>query len=586
MNNAWIRRDNFVNNTVDSCAFSTSYYSPAGTANDFMWTPLINLPEYCELSWRAMTSDGAYQDGYEVRIMTVPPTGAIGDIGNQLTNSTLLFSTSAEASSWTTRKVKLDTWARQSVYIGFRNNSLDKFLLMIDNIKVEVVINSDAQVLYNQQYEYAQYPLSQVANLPLGGTIRNLGLQPLTHVSLRAEVYNSSGALVHAQTSAPVTSLSYFASTNYVLSDWTPPATGQYTIKYFPLHDSVDMVHSNDTLYSYIYISDSVYARDNGIIVGGLGIGLGNGFLGQAFTLNNTADLQSVTISYNRGYTGRKYGLVVWDLNTAGVPNTIIAATDTLLYTDDNAFIDTVPIYGGKKKLTPGTYVITAIEFDSTISVSQTDGVFTPGKLWVQFTGQSWANLETFGVQFGRSFYIRMNISSQSLVPLKLVSFTGHPSPEGNELEWVVDGQENIKAYDIERSVNGTAFKKIGTVTANKQLSWHYDFTDRETLYGVAYYRLKIVEDNQVTYSKMIRIQSSANATLSIAPNPVKQTFTLQSNNQQLLNTEFRVFNNNGQSIKRFRITSLPLSVDTQTWLPGTYFLQLYDNSILKIMKQ
>src|SRR5688572_18823111 len=41
VNEAWERREDFGLNVTDSCAFSTSYYSPVGPADDWMWTPLI-----------------------------------------------------------------------------------------------------------------------------------------------------------------------------------------------------------------------------------------------------------------------------------------------------------------------------------------------------------------------------------------------------------------------------------------------------------------------------------------------------------------------------------------------------------------
>src|SRR3954470_11622787 len=41
INEAWERREDFGSNVADSMAFSTSWYSPVGAANDFMWTPMI-----------------------------------------------------------------------------------------------------------------------------------------------------------------------------------------------------------------------------------------------------------------------------------------------------------------------------------------------------------------------------------------------------------------------------------------------------------------------------------------------------------------------------------------------------------------
>jgi hypothetical protein len=119
-------------------AISTSWYIPAGAANDFMWTPAIELVgTNLTLTWNAVAYDVDFADGYEVRIMTVEPTGGTGDIGNQLTNSELLLTVPAENPDWTPRTLNLTDYAGQTVYIGFRNNSVDQFVLAIDDIVVQ-----------------------------------------------------------------------------------------------------------------------------------------------------------------------------------------------------------------------------------------------------------------------------------------------------------------------------------------------------------------------------------------------------------------------------------------------------------------
>lgn len=138
VNEAWERREDFSFNVADSAAFSTSWYNPVGTANDWMWTPAIGVLANSTLSWNAVTYDPLFRDGYEVRVMVSPdiPTGGTGVIGNQITNSTVVFSIAEENTTWTARNISLAAYAGQTVYIGFRNNSNDKFLLLIDDISV------------------------------------------------------------------------------------------------------------------------------------------------------------------------------------------------------------------------------------------------------------------------------------------------------------------------------------------------------------------------------------------------------------------------------------------------------------------
>ncbi len=138
INNAWVRRENLFTPT-DSCAYSSSYGVPVRQADDWMWTPAITLPDRATaLRWRARTSDPLYRDGYEVRIMVAPnePTGGTGSIGNQVTASTVLFSTTGEDPNWVTRTVSLESYAGKTVYIAYRNNSTDKFILFVDDVTV------------------------------------------------------------------------------------------------------------------------------------------------------------------------------------------------------------------------------------------------------------------------------------------------------------------------------------------------------------------------------------------------------------------------------------------------------------------
>ncbi len=139
VNDAWERREDFAYNVGDSAAFSTSWYSPVGAADDWMWTPPITLGGTPTLSWNAIAYDPSFQDGYEVRIMVAPdvPTGSTGSLGNMVINSTVLATIAAENSTWTPRSVDLTAYTGQTVRIAFRNNSNDKFLLLIDDILIE-----------------------------------------------------------------------------------------------------------------------------------------------------------------------------------------------------------------------------------------------------------------------------------------------------------------------------------------------------------------------------------------------------------------------------------------------------------------
>lgn len=476
VNEAWERREDFANNVADSAAFSTSWYTPVGASDDWMWTPLIGpLPANCVLKWNAVTYDASYPDGYSVRIMTStqgPPTGGTGVLGNQVTNSTQVFTVNAENTTWTARQVSLSAYAGQSIYIAFRNTSNDKFLLLIDDITVEVQNNIDAQMQFaDTATQYTLMPATQTTPLTFAGTIRNLGINTLNNVSAHVNVFNGT-TNVYSANSASTLTLAPNATTNFTIPSFTPSATGIYTVQFIANQTTgTDQQHNNDTLYQYFAVVDSTYARDDGTVTGGLGIGAGNGgYLGQSFDVPNNDLLTSIGIFVTTGYTGRPLGLAVWS-TVAGTPNAIVAVTDTIIYPDDSARYYTIPMHGGPFSITPGEYTVTAIEFnaDSTIQVGTTASVFTANKQWIfwpTIPGGVWANVEDFGPQYAKPFVIRPNFGDVCLNNTAVATATQASCiscPDGSATV-AVSGNQGTTTYSWSPS-GGNAATATGLLT-------------------------------------------------------------------------------------------------------------------------
>ncbi len=583
VNEAWERREDFAQDVTDSCAFSTSWYNPAGTSNDWMWTPGITLPAFgsIELTWEAKAYDPLYPDGYEVRIMTVPPTGGTGVLGNQIANSTVLFSTPAENTSWVTRTVNLNAYFGQTVYIGFRNNSSDQFILLIDDIKVEALNPYDAGVTAGQTYEYTQTPLSQ-ASISLGGTISNVGSNALTNVNLHADIYNSANTLVYSGSSTAVPSIVAAGNAVFAMTPYTALMADIYTIKYYHTQTETDPNTGNDTLTQTITISDQVFARDNGLITGNLGIGAGNGgYLGQSFTLTAPAYLYSITTQYNAGYLNENYASVIWNTDGAGVPTTILASTDTLQYPNTNPLLATVPISGGTIFLPAGTYVVTAIEFDSTISLAMTSDIFTAGKMWVNWPTTpfgGWANVEAFGAAFASPYFLRMNLGS-TLIPLasEALVLKGKAGADANELTWTnnedADGEYT---YTLENSADLKTWRAVTTVTSGgKKEMKSFTYTDRNNISAKNYYRINVSDkDNKLKYSNMVTLLNTGKGTLvEIYPNPAKTEFTVNTNNYK--NVMLSLYDIQGKVVLSRELTEAVTGISLKGIGTGVYQVRL-----------
>ena len=124
-------------NTV---AASTSFYSPAGSASDWMVLPMLELPDdpaSCQLFWRSRSAYDTYKDGYVVLLSEqtqISPEQLIKDDNSWKT--ILQVPNSQNPASWKTFFANLSEYAGKKVYIAFVNNTYDGWMLFLDDITV------------------------------------------------------------------------------------------------------------------------------------------------------------------------------------------------------------------------------------------------------------------------------------------------------------------------------------------------------------------------------------------------------------------------------------------------------------------
>jgi Secretion system C-terminal sorting domain len=114
-----------------------------------------------------------------------------------------------------------------------------------------------------------------------------------------------------------------------------------------------------------------------------------------------------------------------------------------------------------------------------------------------------------------------------SLLPVKLNSFSGYELNKQVNLDWETASEINSDVFIIERSNDGNSFTAIGEIKAanNSSIAVNYTCTDKYPLNGKNYYRLKMVDkDGYFEYSKVVVINILSNSTgaVRLYPNPAK----------------------------------------------------------------
>ncbi len=440
VNEAWEVREDF-NFALNNCvAFSTSWYSPAGAANDFMWSPAIAVPAGgATLSWKAVAYDPLFPDGYEVRVMpgtSGPPTGGTGVIGNQISGSTQVFTIAAENTAWTQRSVSLNAFEGQSVYVGFRNNSNDRFLLVIDDLSVANVAPDLAAQAPTAMLPYTRVPLALAYTPQLGVTVANLGGVALTNINGTAQLLRDAIALGATTPANQLSALAMGAAAPLTFSGSLAAISGlgTWSVRYTVVASEAEAgaAQLNNTIESAnVMVTAAELARHEGASTGTLGIGAGNGGeLGVQFTLPNQITFAGVRFAMaahaemvDDGMGGMRpsnwAGLsLVANLRNYDATNnkpgtTIIASTvaGTTVFSD--AVYD-LPFAGGPLELPAGTYVVTISEPIAAVPFPG-DGVLTlpmhvtrfqldtTWAIWPTAPSGDWTNFEDFGSSFAKT---------------------------------------------------------------------------------------------------------------------------------------------------------------------------------------
>ncbi len=140
-----------------------------------------------------------------------------------------------------------------------------------------------------------------------------------------------------------------------------------------------------------------------------------------------------------------------------------------------------------------------------------------------------------------------------SAVPVSLTNIKAYPKNSGVQVEWTAQQERNIDRYEIERSQTGQQFYKVGSVHAkgNSNVVLNYNFFDPESLSGVSFYRIKIVDAGHDSYSQILKVNTinSYVNNLIIYPNPIADNSISLKINLPKGNYNLSITNKQGQLI-------------------------------------
>ena len=146
----------------------------------------------------------------------------------------------------------------------------------------------------------------------------------------------------------------------------------------------------------------------------------------------------------------------------------------------------------------------------------------------------------------------RIVFRQEKVVPVSFISVEGNPKDKDVEIKWKVVNEKFVSQYEIEKSGDGSAFKKVGSTDADLALFGNYNWLDINASEGFNYYRIKCISLNgDVTYSDVIKVYiTPLKQSISVYPNPITDgVINLQLIHQPKGKYGVRLVNDMGQTI-------------------------------------
>ena len=120
---------------------------------------------------------------------------------------------------------------------------------------------------------------------------------------------------------------------------------------------------------------------------------------------------------------------------------------------------------------------------------------------------------------------VNFGVNATQSLPANIVSFNGYLASNTSKLTWVVSNQIDVKAYEVERSIDGINFTKVGTVNATGNATTQLTYTYDDNVSGVSaskiYYRVRVVDNNMnFRHTNIIFVKKGSIKISKIFPNP------------------------------------------------------------------
>lgn len=180
-----------------------------------------------------------------------------------------------------------------------------------------------------------------------------------------------------------------------------------------------------------------------------------------------------------------------------------------------------------------------------------------------------------------KTFQFITATSSGSGLPVMLVDFTAISNETSILVAWSTSEEANSDYFEIQHSIDGKQWNKVGEVKANGESSVikTYAFEHDSPENGDNFYRLKMVDqDGSFAYSRVRNINFNGGSQLTLHPNPVSDWLTINASDWDTF-INLKIINMSGAKMGEFDENQLrDLSgkdINVQDFPSGIYIVSI-----------
>ncbi len=299
-----------------------------------------------------------------------------------------------------------------------------------------------------------------------------------------------------------------------------------------------------------------------------------------------TKAIDQITCYYPTSSTGQPYTVSIYDASgVGGLPGATALWTSTSQTTAGaNADIIVTPAIS----VTGDFYVSVTQTGTTTIGYAyEVESPLRSSTFYTREVAGIWNDMAALSA--GNCFRLMMDVRFSTGLPVSFNAFFAERKNNLIQLNWNTSCENNSKGFEVEKSLDGVRFSKIGFVaskaTANNCTNLSYVFADEKNINTYCYYRLKQIDnDGSSSMSKIVCVKVEGKNDLiisSIYPNPAKEKINVSLMNNTNDNfIQYDIVNANGKKMITGNMNLVNgqniLSISTQQLGSGKYTVIIY----------